>query len=180
MNLKCSTCIQPQKWHNDFSSFPRQTIQNHSSPSLWSNWRSWSWMVLWRPKRPSRSNTPQRCPFHHRALECQSQDIPGVISKFGFGVQNEAGQRLIVLQREYTSHSNFPFPTIQWTTLQMVNTEIRLIIFFCSQRWRGSIQSAKTSSGAGCGSDHQLCIAKFRLELKKVGETTRPFRYDLN
>ena len=109
-----------------------------------------------------------------------SQEIPEITGKFGLRVQNEAGQRLIVLQREYTSDSNFPFPTIQWTTLQMVNTEIRLIIFFCSQRWRGSIQSAKTSSGAGCGSDHQLCIAKFRLELKKVGETTRPFRYDLN
>ena len=34
--------------------------------------------------------------------------------------------------------------------------------------------------GADCGSDHELLIAKFRLKLKKVGETTRPFRYDLN
>ena len=50
----------------------------------------------------------------------------------------------------------------------------------CSQRWRSSIQSAKTSLGADCGSDHELLIAKFRLKLKKVGETTRPFRYDLN
>ena len=50
----------------------------------------------------------------------------------------------------------------------------------CSQRWRSSIQSAKTSPGADCGSDHELLIAKFRLKLKKVGETTRPFRYDLN
>ena len=50
----------------------------------------------------------------------------------------------------------------------------------CSQKWRGSIQSAKTSPGADCGSDHRLLIAKFRLKLKKVGKTTRPFRYDLN
>ena len=50
----------------------------------------------------------------------------------------------------------------------------------CSQRWRSSIQSAKTRPGADCGSDHQLLIAKFRLKLKKVGKTTRPFRYDLN
>ena len=50
----------------------------------------------------------------------------------------------------------------------------------CSQRWRGSIQAAKISPGADCGSDHQLCIANFRLKLKKVGKTTRPFRYDLN
>ena len=45
---------------------------------------------------------------------------------------------------------------------------------------RNSIQSAKTRSGADCGSDHELFIAKFRLKLKKVGKTTRPFRYDLN
>ena len=42
------------------------------------------------------------------------------------------------------------------------------------------IQSAKTRPGADCGSDHELLIAKFRLKLKKVGQTTRPFRYDLN
>ena len=60
----------------------------------------------------------------------------------------------------------------------MVNTEIRLIIL-CSQRWRSSIQSAKTGPGADCSSDHELLIAKFRLKLKKVGKTTRPFRYDL-
>ena len=50
----------------------------------------------------------------------------------------------------------------------------------CSQRWRSSIQSAKTRPGADCGSDHELIIAKFRLILKKVGKTIRPFRYDLN
>ena len=52
--------------------------------------------------------------------------------------------------------------------------------FLCSQRWRSSIQSAKTRLGADCGSDHEFLIAKFRLKLKKVGKTTRPFRYDLN
>ena len=56
----------------------------------------------------------------------------------------------------------------------MVNTEIRF------QRWKSSIQSAKTRLGADYGSDHELLIAKFRLKLKKVGKTTRPFRYDLN
>ena len=50
----------------------------------------------------------------------------------------------------------------------------------CNQRWRSSIQSAKTRLGADCGTDHELLIAKFRLKLKKVGKTTRPFRYDLN
>ena len=50
----------------------------------------------------------------------------------------------------------------------------------CCQRWRSSIESAKTRPGADCGSDHELLIANFRLKLKKVGKTTRPFRYDLN
>ena len=50
----------------------------------------------------------------------------------------------------------------------------------CSRGWRSSIQSTKTRPGADCGSDHELLIAKFRLKLKKVGKTTRPFRYDLN
>ena len=62
----------------------------------------------------------------------------------------------------------------------MVNTVIRLIIILCTKRWRSSIQSVKTRPGADCGSDDELLIAKFRLKLKKVGKTTRPFRYDLN
>ena len=52
--------------------------------------------------------------------------------------------------------------------------------YICRQRWRSSKQLAKTRPGADCGSDHELLIAKFRLQLKKVGKTTRPFRYDLN
>ena len=47
-------------------------------------------------------------------------------------------------------------------------------------KWRGSIQSAKTRPGADCGSEHELLIAKIRHKLKKVGKTTRPFRYKLN
>ena len=58
----------------------------------------------------------------------------------------------------------------------MVNTEIRLIIFYAAK----DVQSTKTRPGADCGSDHELLIAKFRLKLKKVGETTRSFSYDLN
>ena len=50
----------------------------------------------------------------------------------------------------------------------------------CGQRWRSSIQSAKTRQGADYGSVHELLIAKFRLKLKKVGKTTRPLQYDLN
>ena len=61
----------------------------------------------------------------------------------------------------------------------MVNTEIRLTIYFAAKDV-SSIQSAKTRPGADCGSDHELLIAKYRLKLKKVEKTTRPFKYDLN
>ena len=62
----------------------------------------------------------------------------------------------------------------------MVNTKIRLIIFFAAKDGEALYSPQKTRLGADCGSDHELFIAKFRLKLKKVGKTTRPFRSDLN
>ena len=62
----------------------------------------------------------------------------------------------------------------------MVNTEIRFDYILCSQRWRRSVQSAKTRLGANFSSDHELLIAKFRSKLKEVGKTTGPSRNDPN
>ena len=62
----------------------------------------------------------------------------------------------------------------------MVNTEIRLIIFFAAKDGEAIYSQQKKKMGADCGSDHELLNAKFRLKLKKVEKTTRPFRYDLN
>ena len=64
----------------------------------------------------------------------------------------------------------------------MVNTKIRLIIFFAAKDGEAlySQQKQDQELTVDCGSDHELLIAKFRLKLKKVGKTTRPFRYDLN
>ena len=76
------------------------------------------------------------------------------------------------MPRKHTGHNKHPLPTTQEKTL--------LHYILCSQRWRSSIQSAKTRLGADCGSDHELLIAKFRLKSKKVGKTTRLLRYDLN
>ena len=42
------------------------------------------------------------------------------------------------------------------------------------------LYAVSKNKGANCGSDDELCIVKLRLKLKKVGKTTRPFRYDLN
>ena len=65
----------------------------------------------------------------------------------------------------------------------MINNKISLIIFFAAKE--GEIlysqeKKKKKRPGADCGSDHESLIAKFRLKLKKVGKTTRPFRHDLN
>ena len=87
-----------------------------------------------------------------------------------------------VLPRKYTGHSKHPLPTRRlytWTSSDGQHQN-QTDYILCSQRWRRSIQSAKTRPGADCGSDHELLIAKFRLKLKKVGKTARPFRYDLN
>ena len=66
-----------------------------------------------------------------------------------------------------------------WTSLDgQYRNQIDYI--FCSQRWRSSIQSAKIRPGADCGSYNELLITKFRLKLKNMGKTTRPFRYDIN
>ena len=114
-----------------------------------------------------------------------SQETPGVTGKFGLGVWNEAGQRLIEFCQENTL-------VIANTLSQKVKRRLytwispdgqhrnQIDYILCSQRWRSSIQSAKTRPGADCGSDNELLIAKFRLKLKKVGKTTRPFRYNLN
>ena len=117
--------MQSQKWQNDLCSFPRQTIQYHSNPSLCPNqehWRSWSWMVLWRPTRPFRTNTQKRWPFHYRGWNAKvgSQETPGVRVKFGLGIWNEARQRLIEFcKKECTGHSKHPLPTTQEKTLHM-------------------------------------------------------------
>ena len=62
----------------------------------------------------------------------------------------------------------------------MANTEIRLIILFAVKDREALYSQQKIRSGADCGSDEELLITKFRLKLKKVQKTTRPFRYDLN
>jgi len=135
---------------------------------------------------PSRTNTKKDVLFIIGDWNAKvgSQEIPGGTGKFGLGVQNEAGQRLTEFcQGNAVGIANTLFQQHKrlytWTSPDGQHwNQIDYIIF--SQRWRSSIESAKTRPGANCGSDHELLIAKFRLKLKKVGKTTRLFRYDLN
>ena len=109
--------------------------------------------------------------------------MPGVIGKFGLGVQNKAGQRLTDFCWENTlviamPSSNNTRDDSTHGHHQMVSTEIRLIIFLCSRRWRSSISQQKQ--------DQELTVAQIvnsllqNADLKKVGKTIRPFGYDLN
>ena len=113
-----------------------------------------------------------------------SQETPGVTGKFGLGVQNEAGQRLVEFCQENalvianTLFQQHKRRLYTWTSPD--GQHRNQIDYICSQRGRSSIQSAKTRPGTDCGSDHELLIAKFRLKLKEVGKTTRPFKHDLN
>ena len=144
-------------------------------------------MVLWRPKDLLELTSKRDALFNIGDWNAKvgSQETPGVTGKFGLGMRNEAGQRLIEFCQEnalviannlFQQHKR---RLCTWTSPDgQHRNEIDYIL--CSQRWRSSIQSAKTRLGAHCVSDHEHLIAKFRLKLKKVGKTTRPFRYDLN
>ena len=104
--------------------------------------------------------------------------------KFGLGVQNEAGQRLTKFCQENalvianTLFQQHKKQLYTWTSPDgQYQNQIDYI--FCSRKCRSSTESAKIRPGADCGSDHELLIAKFRLKLKKIGKTTRPFRYQI-
>ena len=97
-------------------------------------------------------------------------------------LKNEAGQRLTEFRQENTlvvANNCFQKHKRRLCTWTSPNGQYQNQIV-CSRRWRSSILSAKTRPGSDCGSDNELLIAKFRLTLKKVGKTTRPFRYELN
>ena len=84
--------------------------------------RSWSWMILWGPTRPSRTNTQKRCPFHYRGLECKSRKSRNTWSNRQIWPWNMKWSRANanrILPRERIGHSTYPLPTTQEMTLHM-------------------------------------------------------------
>ena len=127
--------------------------------------------VEWFLKTYRPCRTPKRCPFHYRGPECKSRKSRDTWSNrqiWPWSTKWSMAKPNRVLQRECTGHSKHPVATTQEKTLHMDTT-----------RW-STLKSDWTRPGDDCGSDHELIIAKFRLKFKKVGKTTRPFRYDLN
>ena len=151
---------------NSSENFQLQERSSESASHLVMSYSLWPYSWYWNAKEGS-------------------QELPGVTGKFGNGVKNEASQTLIKFCQEnalvianalFQQHKRRLYTWTSPDGQQQNQTDYIL----CSQIWRSSIQSAKTRPGADCGSDHELLIAKFRLKLKKVGKTTRPFRYDVS
>ena len=121
--------MQSQKLQNDLCSFPRQTIHYHSNPSLCptSNAKEAEvelkkLKVLWRPTRPSRTNSLKRFPFHYRGLGCKSRKSRDTWSNrqiWPWSTKWSRSKANRVLPRECTGHSKHTLPTTQQTTLHM-------------------------------------------------------------
>ena len=107
------------------------------------------------------------------------------MGKIGLGLQNESGQRLTEFCQENalvianTLFQQHKRRLSTWTSPDG-QYQNQTDFTFCSQRWRSSIQSAKTRLGVDWCSDHELLIAKFRVKLKETGKNIRSFSYDLN
>ena len=103
--------------------FQKKKKQTNKKPRMICSFpRSWSWMVLWRPIRPSRTNTPKRCPFHFRGLECKSRKSRDTWSNrqiWPWSTEWSRAKANRVLSRERTGHSKHPLLTTQEKTLHM-------------------------------------------------------------
>ena len=155
---------------------------------------SWLWLRSWTPYCQIQTEVERFYEYLQDLLELTpKKDVlfiigdwnakVGVTGKFGLGVQNEAGKRLIEFCQENTlvlANTLFHLHKRRLYTWTSPDGQHRnhTEYILCSQR--SSIRSAKTRPGGDCGLDHELLIAKFRLKLKKVGKTARPFGYDLN
>ena len=169
--------MQSQKQQNNLGSFPRQTIQYHSNPSHAEEAEVERFYEDLQDLLELTCKTDVLFIIGDWNVKVGSQEIPGVTGKFGLGVWNEAGQRLIEFcQQSALVIANTLFQQHKrrlytWTSPDgQYRNQTDYIL--CSQRWRNSIQSAETRLGTDYGSDHELLIAKFRLKLKKVGKTT--------
>ena len=144
-------------------------------------------MVLWRPTRPSRTNTPKTCLFHYRGLECKSRKPRNTWSNrliWPWNAEWSRAKTNSVLPRKCTGHSKHPPPTTQETTLHMEITR------WSTPKWDWlyslqpkmeklyTVSKNKTRSWLWLRSWTPYC--QIQTEMEESRETTRPFRYDLN
>ena len=132
--------------------------------------------------RPSGSNTPKRCPFHYRGLECKSRKSRNNWSNtqvWPWSPKWSRAKANRVLSRESTGHSKHPLPTTQKKTLHMDITRWSTPksdgLYSLQPKMEKLYTVSKNKIRSWLCSDHEFLIAKFRLKPKKVGKTTRPF-----
>ena len=166
--------MQSQKRQDDLCSFPRQTIQYHSNPSYAPTTNAKEAEIEWfyEDLQDLLELTPKKKKKVFFVIGdgnvSRYPETPGVTGKFGLGIQNEAGQRLTEFCQENAlviANTCFQQHKRQLYTLISPHGQYRnqTGYILCSQRWRSSIQSAKTRPGADCGSDHELLIANSNL-----------------
>ena len=154
--------------------------------TLTSNAEEVSSTVLWRPTGSSRISIQRRCPFHYRGLECICRNSRNTWSNrqiWPWSTEWSRAKANRVLPRECTGHSKHPLLTAQKKTLQVDITRwstaksdwFQLIIFFAGKDGEALYSQQKQDWELTVA---QILIAKFRLKLKKVGKTTRPFKFD--
>ena len=182
--------MQSQKWQNDLCPFPRKpfntTVIQVCAPTV--NPKEAEVELFNDDLQDLLELTPKKdllFIIEDWDAKVGSQEISGVTGKFGLGVQNEAEQRLtefcqenalVIINTLFQQHNRQLYT---WTSPDgQYQNQIDYILW--SQRWRSSIRLAKTRPGVDCGSYHELLIVKFKFRLKKVGKTTRPFKYDQN
>ena len=167
-----------------------QTIQYHSNPSLCPNqkcWRNWNWTVLWRHTRPFRTNTQKRCSFHYRGLECKSRKSRNTWSNrqiWPWSMEWSRAKANRVLPREHTDHNKHSSNNTREDSTHghhhMVNTKIRLIIFFAAKDGEAIYSQQKQDWELTVAQIMNSLLPNSDLKWRKWGKTTRPFRYDLN
>ena len=148
--------MQSQKQQNDLCSFPRETIQYHSNPSLCpSNAEEAEVERFYEHLQDLLELTPKKDVLFIIGdwnAKVGSQEIPGVTGKFGLGLQNKAGQRLIQFYQENalvitnTLLQQHKRRAYTWIS-QMVNTKIRLIIFFSAKDGEALYSQQKQDRG---------------------------------
>ena len=169
---RISVCFQGKPFNSNPNLYPKHQCR-----------KSWSWMIMWRPTRPSRTNTQKRWPLYHRGLGRKSRKSRNTWSNMQIWPWNTEWSRAKanrVLPREHTGHGKHPLPTTQEKTLHMDITRWSIP----KSGWLYSLQPkmeklytvTKNKTRSWLWHRSWTPYAKFRLKLKKVGKTTGPFR----
>ena len=170
--------MQSQKWHNGLCSFPRQSfnitaIQIYALISIAEEAEV---EQFYKDLQDLVELTPKKDVLFIRGdwnAKVRSQEIPGAIGKFGLVVQNETGQRLTEFCQENTlviANTLYQEKTLHMDTTRWSIPKSDWLYSFQLKMEKLYIVRKKKRPGTGCGSDHELLIAKFRLKLKKLGE----------